>query len=335
MLCIQRWLNLVLDLTTAVIAIIISALAIILHGSTSAGSVGLSLLNILNFNSQLSLLILDWTSLETSLGAVARCKNFESGTPSEHLKDETIEPPNKWPFVGQMTISNVTASYTEGDTPVLQNIFLSIPAGAKVGVCGRSGSGKSSLLLTILRMLEISAGNIELDGFDLATLPRAIIRSRVTALPQDTLSVPGSVRTNLDPLGTCTTEAVSNALTKVGLLELINERGGIDARINDIGLSQGEMQLFAVARTLLRPSKLLIIDEMTSAVDTTTEKRMLNLIRTEFKESTVIAVAHRLHTISDFDIIVVMDAGKIVEYGPPEDLLGKDNGWFKALWEHD
>ncbi|KIM99420.1 hypothetical protein OIDMADRAFT_146875 [Oidiodendron maius Zn] len=333
MLCIQRWLNLVLDLTTAIIATVVVAFAMTLHGTASAGSVGLSLLNILNFNSQLSQLILDWTSLETSLGAVARCRNFETTTPSEHLKGETIEPPSEWPSSGQMTLSNLTASYVEGGASVLQNVSLSIPAGAKVGICGRSGSGKSSLLLALFRMLELSSGQMMLDGLDLATLPRATIRAHITAIPQDTLSVPGTVRANLDPLKTCTPAAISNALAKVGLSELIDERGGIDAEMNDLGLSQGETQLFAVARALLRPSKLLIVDEMTSAVDAATEMRMLDLIRTEFKESTVIAVAHRLRTIVNFDMIVVMDAGKIVEYGPPTELLENNGGWFKAMWQ--
>lgn len=333
MLCIQRWLNLVLDLMTAAIAIIVVALAITLHGTASAGSIGLSLLNILNLNSQLSQLILDWTSLETSLGAVARCKNFEASTPSEHLECEKIDPPRDWPSAGQLTLSNLTASYVEGGAPVLQNISLSIRAGAKVGICGRSGSGKSSLLLALFRMLDPSSGKMQLDGLDLATLSRATIRTRVTALPQETLSIPGTVRTNLDPLESSTPEAVSHALIKVGLSELVNERGGIDSEMDDLGLSQGELQHFAIARALLRPSKLLIVDEMTSAVDAASEKRMLDLICTEFKESTIIAVAHRLHTIADFDMIIVMDAGKIVECGSPTKLLENNDGWFKAMWQ--
>ncbi|CRG88497.1 hypothetical protein PISL3812_05528 [Talaromyces islandicus] len=335
MLCIQRWLNLVLGLTAAVIATLVVALAMTLHGTASAGSVGLSLLNILTFNSQLSQLILDCTSLETSLGAVARCKNFEASTPSEHQECETTNPPSEWPSAGQLTLSNLTASYTEGRSPVLKNISLSISAGTKVGICGRSGSGKSSLLLALFRMLEVSSGQIEVDGVDLAILPRDTIRTRITALPQDTLSVPGSVRFNLDPLEICTPETLSKALIKVGLSDIIDERGGIDGNMSDLGLSQGELQLFAVARALLRPSKLLIVDEMTSAVDAETEKRMLDIIRAEFKESTVVAVAHRLRTVADFDMIIVMDAGEIVEYGSPAELLSNNYGTFKAMWQRD
>lgn len=333
MLCIQRWLNLVLDLTTAAIATVVVALAMTLHGTASAGSVGLSLLNILNFNTQLAQLILDWTSLETSLGAVARCKNFEAGTPSEHLAGENVQPASDWPQSGHIIMDNITATYATGKPPALDKVSLSIPAGAKVGICGRSGSGKSSLLLTLFRMLDPLSGEMHIDGLNVATLPREVIRDRITPVPQEAVAVPGSVRTNLDPMDSSTDEAIFTALEKVGLLELINERDGIDAEMSDLGLSQGQMQLFAVARALLRPSKVVVVDEMTSSVDQNTEERILNLVKTEFQDSTVIAVAHRLQTIADFDMIVVMDKGRVVELGRPGELLEKQDGYFSALWK--
>lgn len=255
-------------------------------------------------------------------------------TPSEHLASENVQPPADWPSAGRLQLSRVTAAYTKGSVPVLQDVSLSIPAGAKIGICGRSDSGESSLLLTLFRVLDPSSGEVQVDGLDLATLPRAVIRSRFTALPQDALSVQGSVRTNLDPLK-AHYEAISSALLKVGLLGLVNARGGLDTAMNSLGLSQGEMQLFAVARALLRPNKLLIIDEMTSAVDGATEERILELVRKEFGRSTVIAVAHRLRTIVDFDLLVFMHEGRLVEYGAPRELLEKDVGWFKSMWESD
>jgi len=332
LLCIQRWLNLVLDLVTAGLATVVVALAITMRHTATSSSIALSLLNILSFNTQLSYLIVAWTALETSLGAVARCKNFGLTTPSEHLANETTNPPANWPSEGHLQLSEIAAAYTEG-APVLQDVSLSFPAGSKVGICGRSGSGKSSLLLMLFRMLDPSSGKIEVDNIDLATLPRAMIRSRFTAVPQDLLSLPGSVRMNLDPMEAHSLDDVNSALLKVGLLHLVTARGGLDSEMGDLMLSQGEMQLFAVARALLRPSKILIVDEMTSAVDRHTEERMIELIRTEFKTSTVIAVAHRLRTIIDFDMVVVMHDGRVVECGSPEELLGKNEGWFKDMWE--
>ncbi|PSK53849.1 ATP-dependent bile acid permease [Elsinoe australis] len=332
LLCIQRWLNLVLDLVTAGVATVVVTLAITMRHTASSGSVGVSLLNILSFNTQMSNLIVAWTALETSLGAVARCKNFGLTTSSEHLAEETIEPPANWPPNGQLRLAAITAAYSAG-IPVLQDITLSIPAGTKVGICGRSGSGKSSLLLMLFRMLDPSCGTIEVDDVDLATLPRAVTRSRFTALPQDALCLPGSVRMNLDPMQAHDVHEMSSALLKVGLLDLVVARGGLDSKMDDLGLSQGEMQLFALARALLRPSKLLVFDEMTSAVDGNTEENMMEVIQKEFEDSTVIVVAHRLNTIVGFDMLVVLDNGRLVECGSPQELLAKERGFFKGMWE--
>lgn len=333
LLCVQRWLNLVLDLVMAAMAVAVVAFAITLRSTASSSSVGLSLLNILGFNTHLSVLIVAWTALETSLGAVARCKNFGTNTPSEHLLKEEAEPPTDWPSKGCLEFCNVTAVYKPGDTAVLRDLSLSIPAGAKVGICGRSGSGKSSLLLLLCRMLEQQSGKIEVDKLDISTIRRNTIRSRFTTLPQDTLTLPGSIRMNLDPCETHSTQEIMSALSKVQLLPLLEVRGGLDSEMGNLKLSHGEMQLFAVARALLRSTKLLIIDEMTSAVDEYTELRLMEVIRTNFRSSTVIAVAHRLRTIIDYDLIVVMDAGRVVEYGSPDHLLRNSDGWLRRMWD--
>lgn len=168
---------------------------------------------------------------------------------------------------------------------------------------------------------------------DLATLPRAVIHSRFTALPQDALCLPGSVCMNLDPMQAHDIHEMSSALLKVGLLDLVVARGGLDSKMDDLGLSQGEMQLFALARALLRPSKVLVVDEMTSAVDGNTEESMMEVIQKEFEDSTVIVVAHRLNTIVGFDMLVVLDNGRLVECGSPQELLAKERGSLNGMWE--
>ena len=333
MFCIQRWLNLVLDLTTGAIAVIVVAMAVTLRDTSSAGSIGVSMLNILGFNTQLANLIIAWTTLETSLGAAARCKNFESSTMPEDLPAENQVPPPDWPQNGNLRLRDIGASYSQDGDNVLKGISTSIAAGEKVGICGRSGSGKSSLLLTILRLLDNNTGSIKLDDIDLATLPRQVVRERLTALPQEAITVPGSLRDNVDPLNTSTDEVINTAVRKVGLIHIVEQRGGLDSSMRDLSLSQGQMQLFAVARALLRKSKLLVIDEMTSSVDAVTEELMLSLVREEFADSTVVAIAHRLKTIVDFDRVIVMGKGRIVEMGSPADLLARENGQFRAMWE--
>ncbi|KAF7194977.1 ABC multidrug transporter B [Pseudocercospora fuligena] len=332
MLCIQRWLNLVLGLVTAGIAIVVVSLAMTVPSASSAGAVGVSLLGVLGFSSYLSFVINAWTALETSLGAVARCKNFEASTASEDKQEECETPPVDWPSRGEVNFKSITAAYNEGED-VLKSVSLSIAAGEKIGICGRSGSGKSSLLLTLLRLLDTSTGSIEIDGIDLSLLPRQLIRERLAALPQETLTFPGTVHLNLDPLGRATAQDATAALEKVGLGDLFSKQGGLEADMASLSLSQGQLQLFAIARALLRKSKILVLDEMTSSVDSVTETVMLSLIKEEFNDSTVIAVAHRLKTIVDFDRIVVMDGGSIVETGVPRELLQQNGSVFKAMWE--
>ncbi|KAK5132282.1 hypothetical protein LTR08_009270 [Meristemomyces frigidus] len=276
-----------------------------------------------------------WTTLETSLGAVARCKNFEASTPSEDQPGEDEEPPQLWPQSGAITFHDITASYTGDGENVLGGITLSVAAGEKMGICGCSGSGKSSLLLTLLRLLDTSSGFIEIAGVDLATVPRQTIRSQLTALPQEAITVPGSLRKNLDPLNMSSETAMCAALKGVGLLTLIDERGGLDVPMGEVSLSQGQMQLFAVARALLRKSKVLVLDEVSASVDAQSEELMTRLISSEFRDGMVIAVAHRLSTIVSFDRVVVMDKGQIVEVGPPQELLQKDGGWFREMWSRE
>lgn len=238
MLCIQRWLNLVLDLTTAGIATVVVAMAMTLQGTSSSGSIGVSLLNILSFNTNLAYLKGAWTTLETSLGAVARCKNFETSTACEDLPGEDRDPPPDWPQHGRLEFRDVVASCIAEGTNVLNGISFTVAAGEKVGICGRSGSGKSSLLLALLRLLDHSTGKITIDDVDLATVPRQMIRSRLTALPQEAIAVPGSLRDNLDPLSSSADDSIRTALQRVGLLELVEQRGGLNVRMAELSLSQ-------------------------------------------------------------------------------------------------
>ncbi|EME39111.1 hypothetical protein DOTSEDRAFT_28299 [Dothistroma septosporum NZE10] len=333
LLCVQRWLDLVLSLVTAALAVVVVSMAMLLPQTASAGSIGLSLLGILSFTFYVTFVVQAWTNLETSLGAVARCKNFEATTPGEDGPAEVQAVPDGWPAAGKVVIKDLRAAYNENDQDVLQSVSLCAAAGEKIGICGRSGSGKSSLLLTLFRLLDYSSGSIEIDGIDLSTIPRHKIRESFTALPQEAITFPGSVLANLDPLGKSTQDEVENVLGKVGLLDIITSRGGLEADMTTMSLSQGQLQLFAVARALLRRSKLMVLDEISSSVDSATEEMMVKLIKEEFAESTIIAVAHRLKTIVDFDTVVVMDAGRVVEIGKPGELLRRSEGWFRGMWE--
>lgn len=191
-------------------------------------------------------------------------------------------------------------------------------------------SGKTSLLLTLLRLLELDSGTILIDGIDLQTLPRELIRTRMIAIPQDPFVMSESVRVNADPSGEIPDDAIIAALTKIQLWDTIQARGGLDAKIQAQPLSRGQQQLFCLGRAMLRKSKILVLDEATSNVDATTDQLMQRLIREEFSQHTIITVAHRLATILDSDMIAVLHEGKLVEFGPPEELLSKPS-MFREL----
>lgn len=191
-------------------------------------------------------------------------------------------------------------------------------------------SGKSSLLSVLLRILDSSSGTMTIDDLDLSTIPREIIRSRITAIPQEPFILSGSVRLNADPTGLVSDDFIIAALTKVGLWAILESRGGLDAEMTANPLSQGQQQIFCLARAMLRKgSRILVLDEATSNVDADTDGVLQRLIREEFAEWTIVTVAHRLDTILDSDRILVLDKGIIVENGSPEELLAKKG----AFWE--
>nr|RBQ93412.1 hypothetical protein FVER53263_06312 [Fusarium verticillioides] len=318
LMIVQRWLVLVLDLTTAALALLLVSLALISLSET------------------VNLLIQFWTSIETSIGAVARIKQFAEETGEENLPGETHQPPAQWPDKGAIQINNLTASYGDGGgeaIKALDAISLEIRGGEKVGICGRTGSGKSSIFLALLRLLESTSGSTVIDGISLSSVPRETIRGRLITLTQDQFVFPGTVRHNVDPLGLYSDVEIKDALRLVELYDSIERHGGLDASFDQDTLSHGQKQLFFLARAVLRKNdgKIVLLDEATSSVDQKTEETIKAVIESEFKDHTVVFITHRLDTIIDFDRVVVMDKGCVVELGKPKSLLASGVK-FKALW---
>lgn len=215
---------------------------------------------------------------------------------------------------------------------------MAIKAGEKIGVCGRTGSGKSSLILSLVRLLDQTSGSLTIDGVDLSKVPRHIIRSHLIALPQDAIKLAGSVRFNLNPeFSDISDDSLISILSKVHLWDDISPRGGLDVEVSDLNLSHGQQQLFSLAYAILRRqttnAHILLLDEATSSVDTQTDTLMQDLIRKEFEGCTVIAVAHRLTTIADFDRVAVLDKGNLIEFDTPKALLRREGSAFKTLRE--
>ncbi|CZR62077.1 related to multidrug resistance protein [Phialocephala subalpina] len=330
--CIQRWLALVLDLLVMVLAVILMTLVVKLRTEISAGFVGLALLNVMSFNESLAQIIQNWTKLETSIGAIARLMNFSNQTAPENLPGEDEDVSENWPAYGNIEFKNVSASYTANDNRVIRNLDMSIKAGEKIGICGRSGSGKSSLITTLFRMLEVTEdSSITIDGIDITRLPRELVRSRLNAIPQEPFFVRGTVRNNADPYGDHTDANIVSAIQKVHLWAIVSNKGGLDTELDAEFFSHGQRQLFCLARAILGKSKVVILDEATSSVDTKSDELMQQVIRKEFRDCTIIAVAHRLDTIMDFDRIALLSKGELKEFDSPQALMERQSA-FRELY---
>ncbi|KAF3013497.1 hypothetical protein E8E14_005834 [Neopestalotiopsis sp. 37M] len=326
--CVQRWLTMVLELIVAGLGVLLVGLSVGLRDRVEPGLLGVALTSVSSFGATMSQVIIFWTELETSLGAITRIREYTSETPRE--KEGTDEPPPQWPSRGAVSISQLSAKF--GEHTVLDGIDLDINPGEKVAICGRTGSGKSTLLALLLRLYEPLEGTMTIDGIDTSTLQIDTLRERLVTLPQDPMLLSGTVRYNLDPASQAGDEELLAALEKTRLLAVIQDKGGLHADFNADWLSAGQKQLFCLARSMLKQSRVLLLDEATSSLDHQTDEVIQSLLRKEFASWTTIVVAHRLKTVVDFDKIVVLKDGKVAEVGAPAILLEK-GGLFRGLWD--
>lgn len=297
--CIQQWLNLVLDLIVAAVAIVLVSVATTTRNSADAGLMAVALTNVVNFSASLKGLIVSWTLLETSLGALSRVRSFTIQTASENLPAECVVPPDFWPQKGDIYFKNVSASYKLVLTFMLekqsanyrnsQHDGLRSPQYLALDRTRSKGwnlwthwqvrvephphhpsfadtcfSGKSSLLSTFFRMIELVSGSIIFDGIDITTIPRHELRSRLVIIPQEPFFIIGSVRQNLDPSLTVADHEIITLLKEVSLWGYVQTAGGLDVELNEENFSHGQRQLLCLARGLLRQSPIVIMDEPTS-----------------------------------------------------------------------
>ncbi|KAK4074366.1 hypothetical protein Trihar35433_3840 [Trichoderma harzianum] len=324
--CIQHWLSFVLEMVTTVLAVLLVSTVLIWKDRFSPGSVGVSLVTVIGFSEVLVRLVQTWTTLEPSIGAVSRVKRFAEETETEEREEKGAYVPATWPQAGAIEFAGWTTSYgtTTDSKPVLNGVSLSIKAGQHVAICGRTGSGKTSLILSLLQMTEIVEGSISIDDVDLSTLTCAEVRSRINVVPQDPFLMPGTIRFNVDPFNGASDEDIIRALEQVRLRTIIDEQGGIDKEIDLSSWSSGQKQLLCFARAMLKKSRILILDEAMSSVDHDTETIMQEIIDTQFKECTVLAVMHRLEHIRRYDKAAVFGDGKLLEFDAPGTLLSGD-----------
>ncbi|XP_077205501.1 ATP-binding cassette sub-family C member 2 isoform X2 [Paroedura picta] len=330
----NRWLAVRLEFVGNLVVFFSALLAVFSKdsGSLTSGIVGLSISSALNVTQTLNWLVRMTSELETNIVAVERVHEY-SQVASEAPWVTAQRPPPNWPSRGEISIMDYRVRYRPELELVLDGINCDIKSTEKVGVVGRTGAGKSSLTNCLFRILEAAGGKILIDGLDIATLGLHDLRQNLTIIPQDPVLFSGTLRMNLDPFDQYSDEEVWRALELAHLKPYVhNLPEGLSHLVSEAGenMSVGQRQLLCLARALLRKSKILILDEATAAVDMETDHLIQETIRTEFASCTVLTIAHRLHTIMDSNRVMVLQAGKIVEFNNPEQLL-EEGGIFASM----
>ncbi|XP_023243430.1 ATP-binding cassette sub-family C member 9-like [Centruroides sculpturatus] len=336
------WLGIALDYLGGIILFVatIAALTAAITNKVSSAFVGMAMTYTLLVPIYLNWVVRNLASVEMYMNAVERVKEYSQLTTEDYRrgnslrKDELIAWLKDWPNKGQIIFENVTLKYDENLDPVLKNVSLNFASGEKVGICGRTGSGKSSLVMAIFRILLITDGNIYIDGVDIKQIPLDVLRSRLSIIPQDIVLFSGTVRENLDPNHQYRDEELWNALKVAQLYDLvISLPGSLDAELNDEGsyFSVGQRQLFCLARAILKKSKILIMDEATSSLDPETDQVLQKVVASNCADCTVLTIAHRISGILSYDRVIVLDSGHIVETGHPIDLLQRRGSMFASL----
>lgn len=342
----NSWLELRLDMIGTLIIFFTCLCMAIKHETESGnenfvGLAGLSISFALSVTQSLNFSVRLGSDLEADFVSVERIIQYSMIDPEE-LPLRTNKSIDDWPSDGKIVFSNCFLRYRKNLPCVLKGFSLEIPPLSKVGIVGRTGAGKSTIMVALLRLVELSGGQITIDGVDISQISLQHLRSKIAVIPQDPILFSGTIRTNLDPFDHFETEQLHDVLRRVGfklfsediiccnganvaqyLEEPVGERGS--------NLSVGQRQLLVLARALLKEAKIVIMDEATASVDVETDKRIQSVIKSEFKNSTCITVAHRMNSIIDSDYVLVMNDGKVTEFGKPSVLLQRSDGLFRNL----
>jgi len=332
---LNRWISIRLDVLGSLFT---AALATYLvYGSrTSAANTGFALNMAVGISGTILFWVRIFNNLEVNAQSLERIRQYLE---IDHEPQPTAAgaPPAYWPATGTLAVTGLSAKYSPNGPKVLRDINFIVESGERVGIVGRTGSGKSSLMLSLLRCI-LTEGRVMYDGLDINTMNIDALRSSITIIPQVPEMLSGTLRQNLDPFGQNDDAVLNDALRAAGLFSLQKEtdesRITLDTPIASGGgnLSVGQRQILALARAIVRRSKLLILDEATSAIDHATDTIIQSSLRHQLdKYATLLTIAHRLQTIMDADKILVLDAGRIVEFGKPSELLKIKKGAFRAL----
>ncbi|CBI34436.3 unnamed protein product, partial [Vitis vinifera] len=331
----NEWLIQRLEILCAIV-LSSSALALtLIHTRASkAGFIGMALSYGLSVNIFLVFSVQSQCLLANMIVSVERLEQFMNIPSEAPAVIESYQPPLSWPAIGEVEIYDLKVKYRPNAPLVLQGISCKIGGGQKIGIVGRTGSGKTTLISTLFRLVEPTEGQIIIDGINISTIGLHDLRSRLGIIPQEPTLFSGAVRYNLDPLSLHTDEEIWEVLEKCQLRGAVQEKEeGLDSLVVQDGSnwSMGQRQLFCLGRALLRRSRILVLDEATASIDNATDSILQKTIRTEFADCTVITVAHRIPTVMDCTMVLAISDGKLVEYDEPMKLIKKEGSLFGQL----
>nr|XP_019044875.1 ATP-binding cassette transporter YOR1 [Kwoniella bestiolae CBS 10118]OCF23805.1 ATP-binding cassette transporter YOR1 [Kwoniella bestiolae CBS 10118] len=350
----QRWLGLRLDFLGSLLSFSVAIIVVCSH-KVSAASGGLGLSTIISVQQSFSWLVRQIAEVENDMVGAERIMHYANELDQEapHQINE-VKPKSSWPEEGRIEFNNVKMRYREELPDVLKGLTMNVGASEKIGVVGRTGAGKSSIMVALFRMSELSGGSIKIDGVDVSKIGLNDLRSGISIIPQDPLLFSGTLRSNIDPFNTKTDAELYDTLRRAHLISNSprqstsldgetekqaqnvnspsNKRFTLDTVIEEEGgnLSVGERSLVSLARALVRNTKVLVLDEATASVDVETDAKIQETIRNEFRDKTLLCIAHRLKTILSYDRILVMADGQVEEFDTPENLFLK-NGIFTEM----
>ncbi|KAI8633111.1 ATP-binding cassette transporter protein [Xylariaceae sp. FL1651] len=337
----QRWLSIRLDLIGNLLVFTTGILVVTSRFSVPPSIGGLVLSYILSIVQMLQFTVRQLAEVENGMNAVERLLYYGTQL-EEEAPEHTIDVRPSWPEKGEIVFDNVEMRYRANLPLVLKGLSMHVAGGERIGIVGRTGAGKSSIVSTLFRLVEISGGHITIDGIDISTMGLHDLRSRLAIIPQDPTLFRGTVRSNLDPFSEHTDLELWSALRQADLVAADagpddKEPGRIhlESIVEEDGLnfSLGQRQLMALARALVRGSRVIVCDEATSSVDMETDDKIQATMAASFRGKTLLCIAHRLRTIIGYDRICVMDAGTIAELGTPLELWDIDGGIFRGMCE--
>ncbi|XP_057665340.1 ATP-binding cassette sub-family C member 4-like isoform X1 [Diorhabda carinulata] len=329
LMCSSRFYAFILDIASATFSAAVILKFVIFDTDSKAGDVGLAITQAMMLTGLLQWVIRQYTELENNMTGIERILEY-ADTPIENkTKGQILD---NWPSLGEIRYENVSLTYNNTENKVLKDISFTIKSKEKVGIVGRTGAGKSSIISTLFRLYDIE-GKIFIDNEETSTLSLQFLRSNIAIIPQDPILFSGSIRTNLDPKGNHSDDEIWRAMGQVNIKKLFTN---LDDQIVEGGsnYSSGQRQLICLARALISKNKIIVMDEATSNMDIETCSVLQKTMKTSFSDCTVLTIAHKINTVMDCDRVMVVDHGEIVEFDDPQVLRSKEDGFFYNMIKH-